>query len=492
MSDEPGQALRARLVGRWPFVGRASELDDFDRFMSDRRMNGFFIHGRAGVGKSRLADECLLHVAASGCATGRATATSAAAAVPLGAIAHLLPDDVELSDPVAGFAATSQSFRERYYETGRLFLLVDNVQFLDTASAMLLRQLMDANAVFLVGTVRTGEPHGDAVEGLSGGDAVHRVDLYELSPPQVQALLEGALGGSVASHAVRYLHSASGGNTLFLRELVLGAATAGTLVYDGELWDVSVPRSTSTRRLTDLIRARLAGTSSRGRRVLDTLALCEPLSTATLAEEGNLPAVDELEKAGLILVGREQRRISARLAHPLYGEVLREDMSMVRRQQTLLQHIAVVERHGARRREDALRLATHRLAATGHADPELLVQAAALATHAGEYSRALSLLHAVPEGRHTVRSRLLMGKSLFETGEAGEAEHWLALADAEAHGEEEALAVTLLRTRNLMWGLGSPPALLASVLESCRSRVTSAAGRFRTGGQRGFLRMGRR
>ncbi|MFD5427375.1 LuxR C-terminal-related transcriptional regulator [Streptomyces sp. NPDC127084] len=478
MDDDQQNTLHMRLTGVWPLVGRVCEMDAFDQVLTDSRMTAFFVYGQLGVGKSRLAEECLERAAQSGCDTRRAVATSAAASVPLGAIAHLLPDDVPLNDPVAAFAAVAEFLRARRSHVGRTVLLIDDVQLLDATSAMLLRQLMDANLLFLIGSVRSDEPYSDSVACLTGGDAVHHVDLGELSVSHVQDVLERVLGGPVGSHAVGHFHTMSGGNVLFLRELVTGAARAGTLAHDGELWEVSGPQSASTRRLTDLIRARLNSACVKGRRILDTLALCEPLSLPLLAETGDLATTERLEEAGLITVLRDQRRTTVRLAHPLYGEVLREDMPESRRQQTLLHHIGVLERCGAQRREDALHLATYRLAATGTADAKLLVHAAALAIHAGEYARARSLLQAVPEHMHTVRSRLLMGKSLFETGDFERAEHLLARVQTEAEKEDDVLAAVLLRCQNLMWGVGTSPAQLTEVIEAGRRLVTTGEGHF--------------
>ncbi|KAA0909992.1 ATP-binding protein, partial [Streptomyces apricus] len=45
-------------AGRWPLVGRGPETDLFTEALADRRCRGFVVGGAAGVGKSRLAEEC--------------------------------------------------------------------------------------------------------------------------------------------------------------------------------------------------------------------------------------------------------------------------------------------------------------------------------------------------------------------------------------------------------------------------------------------------
>ncbi|WP_329319989.1 MULTISPECIES: AAA family ATPase [unclassified Streptomyces] len=259
-------------VGRWPLVGRGPELDAFAAALSDPARRGFVVGGPAGVGRSRLAEECLDRAAAAGFRTGRATASAAAGAVPLGAIAHLLPAGVDLSDPVAGFAAVVKALAAGPGQRRRV-LLVDDLHLLDAASAVLLRQLMDAAAILLIGTVRTGEPHGKAVTALRGGDEVSRVDLTVLPPERTESLLHTVLGGPVDRRTVHELALAGGGNVLYLRELVLGALAARDLTEDGEIWHLREGRLPGTARLTEVIDARLAAAATAGHPVLELLAL---------------------------------------------------------------------------------------------------------------------------------------------------------------------------------------------------------------------------
>ncbi|MFF3200707.1 LuxR C-terminal-related transcriptional regulator [Streptomyces sp. NPDC002962] len=475
------------LMGRWPLVGRERELDEFAAASRDRKCRGFLVCGAAGVGKSRLAEECLERAVAAGSRAGRATATAAAGAVPLGAIAHLLPAGVDLSDPVAGFAeVAAQLAADR--GGGQRLLLVDDVQLLDPASAVLLRQLMDAGAVRLIGTVRTGEPYGDAVAALTGGDSVRRVDLGVLDPERIGELLAAALGRPVARHTVHELSAASGGNVLYLRELVLGALVAGDLTEDGEIWQLREGRLPGTARLAEVIGARLAGADPAGRPVLELLAVCEPLSLADTEAVAAPHTVADLEQAGLIRVAQDRRRTSVSLAHPLYGEVLRAGLPVLRRRALLLEQAARTEARGARRRGDPLWIATWRLDATGTADPALLTRAAVLARHAHDYARAVALLEAVPEDRHTTATRSMLGDAFFEMGCWNEAEAVLARADRLADGEQETLAVALVRTTNLLWS-NAPVAEALAANDAALARITSPADRRKLKINEGFIRI---
>ena len=79
------------MAQRWPIVGRQPELAVFERAQSAGEQAGLVIHGRAGVGKTRLAEECRPRAAAAGHPTEQVTGSRSAALVPLGAVAGLLP-----------------------------------------------------------------------------------------------------------------------------------------------------------------------------------------------------------------------------------------------------------------------------------------------------------------------------------------------------------------------------------------------------------------
>ncbi|MGW6016288.1 LuxR C-terminal-related transcriptional regulator [Streptomyces sp. NPDC055210] len=482
-----GETVVRNRSDRWPLVGRDSELALCVAALADRRCHGLVVAGPAGAGKSRLAEECVERTVVGALRVERATASAAARTVPLGAIAHLLPYGLDLSDPVAAFAVVAERLTGG---PGRRVLLIDDMHLLDATSAVLLRQLMDARVIMLLGTVRTGEPYGDAVAALCDGDGLHRVEVNVLPPEEIDALLYAVLEAPMAQAGLRALTAASGGNVLYLRELVLGALSTGDLTRDGELWHLRDGRQRlpGTMRLTELIDRRLATADAAGRTVLELLALCEPLSLADAEVLATPDELTALEQAGLIRVVQTRRRTSVSLAHPLYGEVLRAGLPVLRRRHLLLEQVARVEARGARRREDPLHIATWRLAATGTADPELLLQAAVLARHAHDYHQTIVLLQALPEEHRTMTTHLRLGEAFLELGRWDDAETALTHADALAVGEQDTLAVTLVRTTNLLWS-NAPVAEALLVNDRVRDRITSPDGRRQLRVNEGFLRI---
>ncbi|MFD8376066.1 LuxR C-terminal-related transcriptional regulator [Streptomyces sp. NPDC059688] len=381
-------------VERWPLTGRDAELDAFNTAWANRRCQAVVIYGPAGVGKTRLAEECLARAIRGGFESGRATATKAASAVPLGAIAHLIPAGVDLSDPAQGFRTVAAELAGPPHKRRQWALWIDDLHLLDAASAVLLHHLMNASAVRLIGTIRAGEPVSEAVALLTHGEAVHRIAVNTINRDQTGALLKAALGGPVGRSALNALYTTSGGNVLYLRELVLGALSAGALSVDGGIWQLTEGSTVRTPRLAELIGNRLAAAGPHARPILELLALCEPISMVDAQQAAPSGTLRALEDAGLIQVITDRRRTTVQLVHPLYGEALRASLPKLRHRMVLLQQVARVAAHGARRRDDSLHIAAWRLAATGTADPETLLQAAAVALHTNDYNQAAALAKA--------------------------------------------------------------------------------------------------
>nr|WP_062339447.1 LuxR family transcriptional regulator [Herbidospora sakaeratensis] len=457
----------------YPVVGRERELSQFAAVLRDDDLHAFAVHGPAGVGKSRLAEECLAMAGQAGFQCGRAIARPSLNAVPLGALAHLLPAGTGL-DPVGDFTRVVETLTQP--AEGRWVLMVDDLHWLDAASAVLLRQLLDAGAVKLVVTIRSGEPVGHAVATLCGGDAVRRVDLAEFDHDGVARFLRAALGGPVSERAVRGMHRHSGGNALYLRELLHGGVASGALTHDGQLWDIPQAAPAATPQLAELVRARLAGTGDDARTALELLALCEPVSLADVQAVASLETLTGLERSGIVRTGTDGRRLFLALAHPLYGEVLRGEMPAERRTTLMLAQAGRVEAFGARRREDELRVAGWRLDATGTADPDLLRRAAVLARHANDYRQIVQLTAALPPAERTLPIKVLRAEGLLEAGRWKEGEEILSEAYAHTATDEERLQIAYMRVINLLW-IAAQPETALQVVREAEARIRGPVGR---------------
>src|SRR6266705_7137514 len=86
-------------------------------------------------------------------------------------------------------------------------------------------------------------------------------------------------------------------------------------------------RSSSTR-LAELVEARLSTLDGTARAAVELTAWGEPLAVGVLERLVGKDAAQAAEQSGLLALERSGRRLLARLAHPLYGEVLRATMPL--------------------------------------------------------------------------------------------------------------------------------------------------------------------
>jgi type II secretory pathway predicted ATPase ExeA len=181
------------LVGDWPLVGRDQELEAIAAARASPACHGVVVVADAGVGKSRLAREAQAAAGREGAFIGWVHATRSAAAVPLAAMAELVPDEARTDDIVALLRRCADDLRAR--AAGRPVVLgVDDAQLLDPASAALVLHLATSSTAFILATVRAGEPCPDAVISLWKDDTAPRLELHELSDENVRALVEAVLG----------------------------------------------------------------------------------------------------------------------------------------------------------------------------------------------------------------------------------------------------------------------------------------------------------
>ncbi len=408
-------------VGGSPIVGREAELAFVAAAMRRPGCRGVFLVGAAGVGKTRLADECRELARVNGMAVVSASANEGSARISLGALAHLLPPASELGDLHQDLqpAHLLQSARRSLAaEAGgrRLLLSIDDAHHLDPVAAQLVNQLVSVDSAFVLATVRSGEKTPGPIAELLSKAVVERLDLRELKPGDVEPIARDLIGGTLDAPAIAWLVATSAGNALFLRELVLSGRDDGSLVFDPStnLWRLQSGRRPTSPRLTDLLDHRLSGLSIEERRALEVIALAEPLPLEPVEELLGLDVLDALDRRGLVRVLADGRRLTLGLVHPLYVETIRRAPMNLRKRADLGALATAISQRGAKRREDPIRIATWQLALGGRADPEVLLRAALAAQLGFDDHTAIDLagagLNQDPE--RDVRIELLLCRGL--------------------------------------------------------------------------------
>lgn len=450
----------------WPLVGRDAELSRVAEILATAAASGIVLAGPGGVGKSRLARECATLAEGAGYRVARALATRSASHIPLGALATVLSSGDDAPDGLTGArAAISALAQER-----PLLLLVDDAHLLDDVSATVLLSGAEDPRVFPLLTVRTGEPGPDAVTALWKDAGAVRVDLEPIDERAVAELLREVLGGPVDPVAAGRLAHLSGGGPLALRELVDGALGDGVLSRVDGCWSLAADPKVPAR-LAELIGARLdrlgAGTTG----LLAALALTEPLPVAAVERLGLLQDLEVLEAQRLVSItddagGRSVRSpvtgsadgahgLSARLDHPLYGEVALDRTGELQRRRLLAGCAAAVDA-GDPGPRGALRTVLWRLWAGEQLEIDSLTGAALHSYLVGDYVRTRELAEAAWQLDHTFDAGHLLGFALGRGGRSREADGVLADAATAAATDREVALVTITRSEIALRGLGDP------------------------------------
>src|SRR5260221_13324520 len=108
----------------------------------------------------------------------------------------------------------------------------------EVAYVTMLVELALAGVILLMGRVRKDDKIPDATDALVRSGALQRIDLPALDRDSVETLLHLALGGPLDGRSAEALWHVTEGNSLALRELVLGSIAAGRLTEAGGVWRV--------------------------------------------------------------------------------------------------------------------------------------------------------------------------------------------------------------------------------------------------------------
>jgi len=485
--------VRPGSAADWPLVGRREELELVDSALRADRVRGVVIAGVAGVGKSRLATEGATRAEAHDMAVERVFATRASASIPFGAVAHLLPPVTSVPAPDRlGLVRGVVDNLARRSHGRRIVLVVDDAHLLDEGTAALVLHLAVRGIAFVIATIRTGEPCVDAVTALWKDHHAARLDLQALSQEEVRSLLEGGLAGAVSSRLARWVFRRSEGNPLFAAELIVGGVTAGGIDEERGVWRLRREPPPSPR-LTELLRARMAGISEEERRGLVLIALGEPLDIDILSGLIGPGILGRLEASGLARVQREGRRFAVAAGHPLFADLARRDLGDAMGRELRGALADAMQARGELAPADLVRVAVLRLDARLHADPRLLAAAAAHAYRAFDLELAIRLAAAARDEGGGMPAVLTLAQALRGRSRAAEAEELLAgiEPDAAAAPDDDYL---FTRLGGLLWGLGDQPRAAAFIeraagwsasttwhghVRIARAMVLTATGRLR-------------
>jgi len=443
-----------RPVRTWPLVGRLSELEQIARARAEGA-SGVVVQGLAGVGRSRVAREALAEAKRDGAQTIWVQATRSVASVPLGAFADVIPTEVQSDDLFQVLRGSVRALSEIAGERS-LVLGIDDAQLLDQTSAALVLHLATTATGFSVTTVRTGEQCPDAIVSLWKDTHTRRLELEALDEDETGELVEQLLDGPVEQRLRSWVWDTSRGNALYVRELTLGALSGGALRQVSGLWRMQVRPSISAT-LAQLISARTSELRAEEYRVLELLALAEPLRLSEAIELAGREPLAAAESRGLIVVEGRPPDAEVRLAHPLYGATIAAALPSVRAREIRVALAAALRARDHVTPQDRLRIARWLLDAGEPVPTALLLEAARVANLSGDPDLAAELASAAAEAGAGIDAALVLARAHAVRNRFEEAER--VLAEFEGTIDSQDVAGDYLEQRAasvLYWGLKRP------------------------------------
>ena len=435
----------SELQNAWPLVGREPLLERITAALRSPAASVVILCGPSGVGKTRLASEAAAVLVADGWLSIPIVASETMSSIPLGALAPALarePIDIQAAsrDSVVLFEQARQVV-ENHAAGRRVVIVIDDLSLLDSLSLAVVTQLLAAGTVRLIATVRSGDPLPDAILSMWTSSTALRVDVSPLAIADYETVLTTVLAGRIAHRTAVDLHAMSGGNPLYLRELVLGALEEKQLVETEGVWQL-VGEPIGTPALHDLIRSRMQHLDPVDRAIVERLAVCYPLALGDLGVEGARKRVIALEQASLVAVTEIDDRLLVSLAHPQYVAAVRASLSRLKVIDNLLDQADIISARPMSS-EDELRVAVWRLDAGEPSDPALLARAAHLALLAQDYEAVSRLAAAaIIAGAPAAEMLFLQGEAQWTLGRNSVALELLGRAAAADASDPTAESLT--------------------------------------------------
>ncbi|WP_158167970.1 LuxR C-terminal-related transcriptional regulator [Mycolicibacterium smegmatis] len=440
----------------WPFVGRDDELREAAEALRDSS-RGVVLAGPSGVGKTALARVLAGQLETEGYTIRYVLGTETGQAVPFGAFHHTL----ELSnahEPTVMLAAAHHALAA----DPNVLIVVDDAQYLDPLSALLVQQLAVHGSIKLIVTMRSGATTSDAVTALWKEHLLARLDVEPFSRAQTAEVASTVLGGEVDEHAVAELHRYSSGSPMFLRGVLTAAMGDGVLVQTHGKWRLRGNLRPSPD-LYELIASRVQTFSAEELDVAEVVSTADMLDWHVLLAICGPDAVARAERRGAIHVTSDGSHAVVQPGHPIIGEVVRSrcPVSRTRQINTLVaEHLsAQLRAAGDASAVDVrtrIQLARFMTRAESPPDTNLVTEAAASAVTMSDLVLGEQLARFAVEHGAGVNAALVLADAISWQGRGDEADALLARFPPD--GEDD-LTVTrwgCQRAANLFFVCGRP------------------------------------
>ena len=280
---------------RWGSVARRANVGDIVNQLTSSSSRGVLIVGSRGAGKTWILGQIRAALGPDA-ATIRLSASKALAAIPFGAVnARVDANLVRSSDYHEVLNGLLQQIDASAAGGRPVFLMVDNVDHLDSQSAAIILQVVLSSDAKLILVDQPGG-HNSYLRDLWRDGHLTRFELAPLQSADVEVFLEGILGGKVSGPAAEYLTRRSDGNPLVLQGLVAGAQEEGSLRKVNNLWILDHPADLLGKESWEFLQMDLDHLPAESRRIIEILALAGPLPLNMLLDLTIPEAVDDIQQ----------------------------------------------------------------------------------------------------------------------------------------------------------------------------------------------------
>lgn len=270
---------------------------------------------------------------------------------------------------------------------------IDDAHLLDATSSVRLHRLVAAGRVGVLAAARQDAPTPAGIDKLWVERLVEHIEVAPFDRTAMGTVLRARLGGHTDTATLERLWAATHGNALMLRELVEHALEDGSLTCVDGTWRWAGLTERPGKRLADVIRVGLRDLSHDEHELVHMLAVAEPLEAEIVAAAGLSKVAESLDLRGIVSVERSRSRVRLRLASPLSRVVVASRMSDLTAQRLRREIADSLERTGARREDDILRIVSLRMDAGLVPEREQLLTAAHVAIRRRDLPLAERMCH---------------------------------------------------------------------------------------------------
>ncbi|MBG0738321.1 AAA family ATPase [Paeniglutamicibacter antarcticus] len=405
-------------------------VDDIVTVLSDGSKCGVILVGEYGAGKSFLAKKALAQLG-DNAQIIQIRGNSMAADIPYGALSSLLNelDEDTVDNPLAVLRGLTAMLRNRAH--GRsIFLCVDNVQYLDELTALVVSQLTANGTVRLLAACEdlTRVPGG--IVGLWKDGLVRRVEVHPFNQDETAQWLVNALDAKVSRALSEALWEASGGNPRFAEVLLPEQIALQTIVQQDGIWVLSGKPFEYSAAVADTVMTSLSSFSTQECLVMDVLALAGGLTLDRLLGIGDPLAINTLQQRGYLDITRgEPSRV--RIANRLIVHILRRQ-APVGRSRDLYRSVARLLAGTEVTEAEELSMAVWSLSCGLALAPETALRAAQLANASGNPEAALSLVGVLRDRGNRLEALALEVHALIALGQTEAARKVISAPDLDA------------------------------------------------------------